>query len=256
MNLSEIFKDSLKYPISDMTKFCIFGVVMLLSALSSLNFENDVLTYVFSVISLVALIISLGYGVAITRNAINKSSEIPDLDLKTNIVDGLKMIVLYVEYFIIPTIIVVILAFATGLFDKIFEIASYYTQYGAEFANMVPDELVWSMVSSASIVILVAFILFIIFVLLYYMGMCRLAKYNSLSEGADILESARDLRRVGIGRIIVWGILICIVTFIGSIIEGFLGMIPYIGVLIAGFLVSTYVSFVAYRSVGLLYSEI
>ncbi|WP_299523795.1 DUF4013 domain-containing protein [uncultured Methanobrevibacter sp.] len=256
MNLTDIFKDSLKYPISDMTKFSIFGIVMLLSALGSLSFGNAAIDGILVIISFVALIISLGYGIAITRSAIEKSDEIPDLNLETTIVDGLKMVVLSIVYYIIPTIIVIILAFATGLFDYVVEILGYLNQYGPEFANMIPDDLILSMMSSAAITMLVAFILMVIFSFLYYMGVCRLAKYNSLSAGADIPEAARDLKKVGIGRVIGWAVLLVILIFIFNLIGGFIGLIPYVGVLISGFLISTYISFMIYRSVGLLYADI
>ena len=224
MSLTEIFTDSLKYPFSDMTKFCILGVIMAISSLGSLDLGNETLTLILGIIGLIASIIAGGYGVSIVKNAIIRSDEIPDFDLQTNLIDGIKMIILAIVYYIIPFIITVIIAFASGFFNQI--------------------------------TVIIGIILLVIFTLLLYMGVCRLAKYNSLSEGVDIPEAARDLKRIGIGKIIGWMVLLIVIISIITFISMILTSIPYIGFLISAFLVSTYNLFVAYRSVGLLYSYI
>ena len=48
MSLTEIFNDSLKYPFSDMTKFCIIGIVMVVSSLGSLEIGEEVKTIAFN----------------------------------------------------------------------------------------------------------------------------------------------------------------------------------------------------------------
>ena len=153
-------------------------------------------------------------------------------------------------------IITLIVAFATGFFNQYIEVATYASQYGSNFVNMVSEDLMMSLVSSAAITIIIGIILLVIFSLLFYMGICRLAKYNSLSEGADIPEAARDLKRIGIGKVIGWMILLFVIVAILTFIETFISSIPSVGILISAFLISTYNLFIAYRSVGLLYSAI
>lgn len=256
MSLTEIFTDSLKYPFSDMIKFCILGVIMTISSLGSLDLGNETLTLILGIIGFIASIIAGGYGVSIVKNAIIRSDEIPDFDLQTNLIDGIKMIILAIVYYIIPFIITVIIAFASGFFNQIMEVMAYASQYGPDFVNMVPEDVAMSLVSSAAITVIIGIVLFVIFTLLLYMGVCRLAKYNSLSEGVDIPEAARDLKRIGIGKIIGWMVLLIVIISIITFISMILTSIPYIGVLISAFLVSTYNLFIAYRSVGLLYSYI
>lgn len=252
MSLTEIFNDSLKYPFSDMTKFCIIGIVMVVSSLGSLEIGNAIISSVLGIVAAVASIITSGYSVSVVKKALVKSDEIPDLDLRENIIDGLKMIVMLIVYYIIPIIITLIVAFATGFFNQYIEVATY----GSNFVNMVSEDLMMSLVSSAAITIIIGIILLVIFSLLFYMGICRLAKYNSLSEGADIPEAARDLKRIGIGKVIGWMILLFVIVAILTFIETFISSIPSVGILISAFLISTYNLFIAYRSVGLLYSAI
>ena len=108
MSLTEIFNDSLKYPFSDMTKFCIIGIVMVVSSLGSLEIGNAIISSVLGIVAAVASIITSGYSVSVVKKAIVKSDEIPDLDLRENIIDGLKMIVMLIVYYIIPIIITLI----------------------------------------------------------------------------------------------------------------------------------------------------
>ena len=145
---------------------------------------------------------------------------------------------------------------ACGANEDVIEVATYASQYGSNFVNMVSEDLMMSLVSSAAITIIIGIILLVIFSLLFYMGICRLAKYNSLSEGADIPEAARDLKRIGIGKVIGWMILLFVIVAILTFIETFISSIPSVGILISAFLISTYNLFIAYRSVGLLYSAI
>ena len=217
---------------------------------------NAIISSVLGIVAAVASIITSGYSVSVVKKAIVKSDEIPDLDLRENIIDGLKMIVMLIVYYIIPIIITLIVAFATGFFNQYIEVATYASQYGSNFVNMVSEDLMMSLVSSAAITIIIGIILLVIFSLLFYMGICRLAKYNSLSEGADIPEAARDLKRIGIGKVIGWMILLFVIIAILTFIETFISSIPSVGILISAFLISTYNLFIAYRSVGLLYSAI
>ena len=47
------------------------------------------------------------------------------------------MIVMLIVYYIIPIIITLIVAFATGFFNQYIEVATYASQYGSNFVNMV-----------------------------------------------------------------------------------------------------------------------
>ena len=256
MTLTENFNDSFKYPFSDLMKFCIFGVVVLISSIGSLNFGKAIINAIMVIIGFIALVITFGYGLSITRNAIANSDEIPMLDLKVHLIDGIRMLVLSIVYYIIPTIIIAIVAVASGLFGKVSDILANATQSGANLAVSIPNDVALSLVGPASITALVAAIVLIIFGLLYYIGVCRFAKSDDLVESLNILDSARDLKRVGIVKIIAWGILlviiVCILSFIGSLIT----MIPYVGFFISAFLISTYTVFITFRSIGLVYADI
>ena len=256
MSLTEIFNDSFKYPFSDLVKFCIFGVVVLIASFRSLNFGNEIINAIMVIIGAIATVVTLGYGVSITRNAIANSDEIPMLDLKIHLIDGIKMLVISIVYYIIPVIITAIVAVVSGLSGKVTDILANATQNGTNLAVSIPNDVAVSLIGPASITAIVAAILMIIFGLLYYMGVCRFAKSDDLMESLNILESCRDLKRIGIIKVIGWGILlvviVCVLLFVGSLIT----IIPYAGFFISAFLISTLINFVTYRSIGLVYSNI
>ena len=60
MNISEIFSDSFKYPVSDIRKFAIFGIVVVLATLNVSIANSSVLQIILNVVSFVAIILILG----------------------------------------------------------------------------------------------------------------------------------------------------------------------------------------------------
>ena len=94
MNISEIFSDSFKYPVSDIKKFAIFGIVVVLATLNVSIANSSVLQIILNVVSFVAIILILGYGLDVVKYAFKKSDELPDFDFKTGFVNGLKLFVI------------------------------------------------------------------------------------------------------------------------------------------------------------------
>lgn len=102
MNISEIFSDSFKYPVSDIRKFAIFGIVVVLATLNVSIANSSVLQIILNVVSFVAIILILGYGLDVVNYAFRKCDDLPDFDFKTGFVNGLKLFVIQFCYFIVP----------------------------------------------------------------------------------------------------------------------------------------------------------
>ena len=88
MNISEIFSDSFKYPVSDIRKFAIFGIVVVLATLNVSIANSSVLQIILNVVSFVAIILILGYGLDVVNYAFRKSDDLPDFDFKTGFGNG------------------------------------------------------------------------------------------------------------------------------------------------------------------------
>ena len=71
MNLREIIIDSIKYPISDTRKFLIFCALITLMSLSTIlpsyGFNNDTVSIILSIATLIITFIVLGYSVEVIK---------------------------------------------------------------------------------------------------------------------------------------------------------------------------------------------
>ena len=179
MNLREIIVDSIKYPISDYRKFLIFCALIILMSLSivlpSYGVKNGTLAIILSLVTLIVLFVVAGYLVGIIKSGIESEDTLPDFDYAKNFVIGVKAIILDIIYFIIPLILAIIVASATGLFTSFTEIVRIGIDSVAnETTNMttiiaaVPKSTMNTFTNSLSITLIVAIISFIIFSLLAF----------------------------------------------------------------------------------------
>ena len=266
MNLREIIVDAIKYPISDTRKFLIFCVLIILMSLSTIlpsyGIKNGTLSIVLTLVTLIISIIVLGYSVEVIKCGIGGDNTLPDFDYVKQFVVGIKALILELIYFIIPAIIVMIVASATGLFSSFTKIV--YSSIGAmdKGANNVamimaaiPKSTMNTFTNALTVTLIVAIILFIIFSLMSFAARIRFAKSGSGIEGLRFREIIRDMSKVGFVKIIVTLVVIYIIAFALSIVIGLIGLIPYIGVFIGIFVGIPFMMLFAYRAIGLLFAD-
>jgi len=266
MNLREIIVDSIKYPISDYRKFLIFCALIILMSLSivlpSYGVKNGTLAIILSLVTLIVLFVVAGYLVGIIKSGIESEDTLPDFDYAKNFVIGVKAIILDIIYFIIPLILAIIVASATGLFTSFTEIVRIGIDSVAnETTNMttiiaaVPKSIMNTFTNSLSITLIVAIISFIIFSLLAFTAIVRLAKFESGTEGIRFKEILKDMRKIGFLKIIITLIVIYIIVLALVFVISLIGLIPYIGVFIGIFVALPFTLLFLYRAIGLLYAD-
>jgi hypothetical protein len=87
------------------------------------------------------------------------------------------------------------------------------------------------------------------------MGQSRLANTGSLGEALNIPEAARDISRIGVGKVIAVVLLIIVVIGVIQAILGYVyGQVPQLSLL--SIIVTPYLAFFSQRAYGLLYSDI
>lgn len=256
MEISRLFKDSLKYPTQNLQILVVFGILIILANLKSLyesfgGANNYTLMAIFGIISLILGLIVSGYMLSVIRNAIEGSDIVPQFQWKNNFVMGIKSFILDIVYAIIPVIIVLIVLFATGSFDSMGSLISYYqvnntAMFNAAAQNMAPAILITAVV---------AIILFIIFGILCTVAQCRLAASGSIGDGLKIKEVVNDLSDIGIGSFIIWAIVLYIILVIISIVYSVVAFIPFIGFIISLLLISPYMAIFTARATGLMYAS-
>lgn len=266
MKLLEIIKDAIKYPISDTRKFLIFCALIILMSLSTIipsyGIKNSTLTIILSLVTLIVSFIVLGYTVEVIKGGTEGNDTLPDFDYVKQFVIGIKALILDIIYFIIPAVIVIIVASASGLFTSFTKIV--YVGIDAlanETTNLttiiaaVPKSTMNTFTNALTITLIAAIILFIIFSLMSFTALVRFAKTGSGTEGLRFRKILKDMSNVGFVKIIVTLIVIYIIAFALAVVIGLIGLIPYIGVFIGIFVGVPFILLFLNRAIGLLYAD-
>ena len=99
-------------------------------------------------------------------------------------------------------------------------------------------------------------IVFIIFSILQFIATARLAHYDSLSKAVDFTQSYRDLRNIGVLKVLGVFLIIPIMTSIIEFICFYISMfVPYVGLLVYFCIIISIVCLIRAFSLGLLYSD-
>ena len=266
MNLREIIMDAIKYPISDTRKFLIFCVLIILMSLSTIlpsyGVNNDTLSIILTLVTLIVSFIVLGYTVEVIKGGTEGDDTLPDFDYVKQFVIGIKAFILDIIYFIIPAVIVIIVASASGLFSSFTNIVyASIDAIGNGASNLtaimaaVPQPTVAAFTNALAVTLVVAIILFIIFSLMAVTGLVRFAKTGSGIEGLRFRTILKDMSKIGFVKIIVTLIVIYIVALIFAVVISLIGAIPYIGVFISIFIGVPFIILFLYRALGLLYAD-
>lgn len=262
MDVIELFKNALYYPTKDLNKLLILGVFFIIMGIfnilqvfgiSAVNYIGaDIVLIISSVLTIVIGLIINGYGLSITKETIFNSEELPEFNWGKNIVDGLKIVILYIVYYIIPFLITIILGYATGAFEYIYQIMSYSVMYGSA---AIPQSLAYSAFGSIMGAALVGIILFIIFTLLLEIAMAKLAETDNLGAAINMKDVFNEIGNIGWGNYIIWIILLIIISIIIGFVGAFIQFIPFIGFIIVLLVFTPYIRIFSSRALGLIYNE-
>ena len=236
MELMEIISDALVYPLHNIKALviylilgiilglCVAGTVAAIAAGAAVKNIFAVLgTGIIGIIIAVVLgFLISGFTLDIVKFGINRDSGSPGIDFLRQFINGFKLFVVEIVYFIIPIIMAAILA----------------------------------IVFQHWLAVLIEFVLFVIFALAAFMAQCRLAKTEDLGYALAIGEAIGDMSRVGILKLIGLIILIFLVAFILYFIAGMIAQWNgTIGGILMG-IVGVYIVFFESRACGLLYSDV
>ena len=274
MDVIEIIKDSFKFPSKNIRMLLIYEVLAILAAAFSVI---GTFAYVLGFISPecflwggCAVVVSLligwvlsGYLISVIKSGIELDDEVPEFVWWDNFITGFDCFIVLIVYYIIPAFIALVVAVITNVFGNAMALAlEIFSQsqnvYMGASADIAFDAIAYAMVNlaiSLSITITVAIILFIIFSFLETMAEARLANTGSLTEALNVFEAAKDIARIGVGKVII---VILLVVIIVAVIEMVLSVIfNYVPILsILSIIISPYLIFFTQRAVGLLYSDI
>ena len=169
--------------------------------------------------------------------------------------------VVQIVYYIIPTIIVLLVGWVSGTYSAMAEILAFIgntisdTVDPSMAISAVPQDLWAPLFTGLAITGIVAIILYLIFGLLLEIAMCRLAKYGDIGEAINFKEVIADIQAIGIGRFIAWFIILFICALVLGFVLGIITSIPYIGVLVAFLVGAPFIALFGARALGNLYAD-
>lgn len=236
MELGEIISDALTYPFQNIKAlfiYIILGIILGISIIGTLigimagMDANNVLTVLGSgvigvIIALIVYFVISGYELDIIKLGITRSAGAPSIDFVRQFINGVKLFVVSIVYFIVPIIVSAILAVI--------------------FQHWLST--------------IITTILFIIFGLAAFMAQCRLAKTEDLGYALAIGDAIGDISRVGIVKLLLYIIIVFIIAFVLLLIVSLIAQWnSYVGGVLLGIL-GVYLVFFQARAMGLLYSNV
>lgn len=250
MNIGNIIKDSLGYPLSDKKNFLILAVLILLAELYaiilSLGVKSSVLMLLL-VLTFLLMFIRGGYVLKILNSSINGHNALPDFGNWLQLFkDGIKLVIVGIIYFI-PLVII--------LFVSILILGMVFISSGG--LNGFND----------SVMFIVVFAIFGIYILVIYplilMAIANMARHeNNLSYALKFGEIRTKISDIGLGNYVKWyivtGIIYIVLLGIGMGLSTVFGLVhaKFIGLIINALTFGPFAVIFLYRSTSLMYRSV
>lgn len=272
MDITEIIKRAFIFPSKNLEILSIYAILSILAL--AFAFQG-VVTFIFGIIDVwnfliggVYIIIAIIIGIITRRisvqcvkSGIELQDKIPDFQWWGNWGTGLKKIVITIFYFIVPALIVVFLALITNVYGNIINIGqAIVSQVGPVIMGntTVADAITNASIPlfiSLAFTLAVGLIIFLVFTFFQVIAEARLAHTGSLKKALNIYSAAKDLKMIGIGKVILLSILILvIVSFIEMVLAFIFDHLVVLSIL--NIVITPYIALFGQSAIGFLYSDI
>lgn len=276
MNITEIIKDAFLFPSKNMERFAVYLVLSVLMTVFILggtlvypwgffNVDNYAIGGIYLVIALVIGFFISGYHLKVIKSGIELDDEVPVFELGENFLGGFEITIISVFYFIIQAFIIAVAVLATNVFGnaiatvqeirlQIFNV--FFMVNSADIAVDAISNAVFNFIISLAITIAVALIVFLIFSILQSASQARLANTDSLKDALDIFEAAKDIKRIGIVKVLLLVLLVLVIIAVMGVI--FIILFNYLPLVVSVIyiLLVPYIALAIQRLIGLAYSDI
>lgn len=269
MKLTKIFSNAIKWPFSDIKALLLLGILWIIGSLGTIVPQllgkptpYIPLQIVFSIISIIVALISGGYTISMLKNSMNLSDEIPCISLKTNFINGIKLLLVSIIYIIIYAIILFVVGYATGGLEALsMAQTAIANTAGTVNVTAIINSIPTSDFVGLGITAIIGLILAIIFGIFLNISQCRLAKNDKISDAINLGNVFDDINTIGWGKYISWYILLIIINIIIGIIIGIIlniltfAHLGFIVIIINSLIFAPFIQMFTVRALGLLYSD-
>jgi hypothetical protein len=237
MNINEIIKDALKYPLTDWKKILILGIIIVISGiyglLSSLGITNYILVVISIFIGAIAGFLINGYLFKILKTSLDGDNILPEFNVWKNIlIDGIKVFITFLVYIILPPLIVFfILVLFFGDFTS--SGLSLSEIIGGLFVNPL-SLIVTGILEIIEILLIISFNLlnqymvivlleFILILPLFLVGIANMAYEGEFKDAFRLDEIFDIIKDIGWINLLKWyitsGLIFSIVVIIGILVS-------------------------------------
>lgn len=272
MDIPEIIKRAVIFPSKNLEILSIYAI---LSVLGGAFAVQGVITIIFGIvdilniaigaiyiaISIIIGIITRRISVQCVKSGIELQEKIPDFNWWGNWATGLKKITITIFYFIVPALIVVFIALITNVFGNILDLGQAIVSQispliigGASVTDAL-TQISFSLFLSLAFTLAAGLLIFLVFTFFQVMAEARLAHTGSLKKALNFISAARDLKMIGIGKVIVLSILILVIVSAVEIVLTF--VFDHLVILsILNIVITPYIALFGQSAIGFLYSDI
>ncbi|MBQ6443285.1 MAG: DUF4013 domain-containing protein [Methanosphaera sp.] len=255
MNLEDIVKDAIHYPINDTNRFIrlavpniILGLLIGLITLMGMGYmiqpyNMSDLIYMTAGLSVILLFIVLivvalldsGISLDVIKNTINYNNTLPELNIKNDLVMGFKSFITILPYILIPIVIYLVVIFL--------------------FAALMSNASESAIAVIVIIITIVFYVVMFIISLLIPVILGTLARTDSISQSLQIDNIWNIAKQIGLLNLFIITILIAVMGFVISFLGTFVSLLPVIGHIITFGFLYTYLMLFSARCNGLLFNK-
>ena len=272
MRVTEIVKNAIVFPSRNLETLSLYALLLLLSG--AFTFEG-IVTVIFGIVDLwnivigaIYIIIALIIGVITRRisiqcikTGVEMEDYFPDFEWWGNWKMGISKIIITIFYFIVPALVIVFIALITNVFGNALDIFQAIVLHLPSILTEEATIMDAIAQSSFPLFLSLAFtfslgaMVFLIFSFFQAMSEARLANTGSLKTALNLYGAAKDIKRIGIGKLLLLSLIIfVIVTCIQFVLAFIFDQLLVLSIL--NILIVPYIALFTYRSLGLLYSDI
>ena len=272
MEITEIIKNAFIFPSRNLETLSIFAIFTLLSGafiiewiitliFGIIDIGNLVIGAIYIIIAIIIGLLTRRISIQCIKSGIDLEEKLPDFNWWQSFGTGFSKIIITIYYFLIPAIIVILIGLVTNVFGNvIFFVQELSLQApeiltGALTAQDAVYNAAFPLLISLAITISIGSVIFLIFSFFQAMAEARLAHTGSLKTALNIYGSAKDISRIGVGKVILLSILIFVIY---CIVEAILTVVfdHFLVLSILTIVITPYITLFGQRALGLLYSDI
>lgn len=265
MNIPELFNESLTYPTKDIDKLLTLGVLFFLEGLISLlpsvtialnqDLATQILYFISNIVGIIVTLIVFGYALSIVKNTIYNSS-MPSIKIIKNIIDGIKLFVISIIFYILPSTITLIIAYFTGVLNGILDLTMIYLNYGPEVISHISHLTSLNFNMNVFIgVVLIGAVLFILATLFLIIAIARFADTNNMRSSFNFKEIINDINNISWKNYLLSLVLFLIILLVILIVTVVVSIIPFVGLIIFFLVILPFIIIFSGRTLGLIYIE-